>query len=172
MIILKTERLILRLLEKNDKSMIQALLNQASFIENIGDKGVRDLDGALHYISTGPLAMQKALGFSLYCCELKSTGETIGLSGLIKRDEITHPEIGFAFLSKFFRQGFGFESVSSVINYAKNTLGIEVLQAICNPSNKPSINLLSKTGFVFQKKVMLDSAGDEINLYEKVLAID
>ena len=116
--ILETKRLILRLVNSSDKTMILALLNEPNFIKNIGDKDVRDLNSALNYINSGPLTMQSSLGFSLYCCELKETGETIGLSGLIKREGIAHPEVGFAFLSTHCQQGYGFESATAVVNYA------------------------------------------------------
>jgi hypothetical protein len=68
--ICQSQRLVLRTLNEGDASMILQLLNEKSFIDNIGDKGVRDTEGALRYINTGPLAMQKALGYSLYCCQL------------------------------------------------------------------------------------------------------
>jgi [ribosomal protein S5]-alanine N-acetyltransferase len=169
LIILETKRLILRLLADSDQHMILQLLNEPTFIENIGDKEVRNLVDALNYISTGPLAMQKSLGFSLYCCELKSTGVPIGLSGLIKRKGIKHPEIGFAFLTKHCKKGYGFESSNAVVEYAKNVLQIETLQAICNPNNIASSRLLTKLGFSFRNQILLEGVNPQkINLYEIV----
>jgi RimJ/RimL family protein N-acetyltransferase len=166
LIILETERLTLRLLTGSDQHMILQLLNEPAFIENIGDKGVKNLADALNYILTGPLAMQESLGFCLYGCELKSSGEFIGLSGLIKRDSIEHPEVGFAFLAKHCRKGYGFESSNAVLKYAKNVLQISTLQAICNPENIASTSLLTKLGFCFIKQILIEVSPQKINLYE------
>lgn len=166
MVILETERLMLKLLTKNDQKMILTLLNEPTFIKNIGDKNVRNLADAWHYISSGPLAMHNSIGFCLYCCELKQSGEPIGISGLIKREGITYPEIGFAFLDKHCRKGYGFESASAVVNYAKTVLHLNKLQAICNPDNQASSNLLAKLGFEFEKQILLDVNVEKVNLYE------
>lgn len=47
-------RLKLRVLDLSDAEMILALLNEESFINNIGDKAVRNLQDARNYISNGP----------------------------------------------------------------------------------------------------------------------
>ena len=164
--ILETERLILRLLTKNDQQMIFTLLNEPTFIQNIGDKNVRNLADAWHYISNGPLAMQNSLGFSFYCCELKHSGEPIGISGLTKREGVEHPEVGFAFLDEHCRKGYGFESASAVVKYANTVLHFHKLQAICNPDNQASSNLLIKLGFEFKKQILLDVNVEKVSLYE------
>lgn len=163
------ERLILRLLTDDDAPMILSLLNQPSFIKNIGDKGVRNLNDAKNHIAEGPLAMQRSLGFSMYCCQLKTTGETIGLSGLIKRPGIEHPEIGFAFLPQYCKQGYGFESAKATIEYAQEYLRLPKLQAICNPDNNASIALLTKLGFTYIKQLVIPTIDNTINLFERSL---
>jgi len=167
--IIETDRLIIRLLNLSDVEMILALLNEPSFLSNIGDKGVRDLEGAKGYINDGPLAMQDSLGFSMYCCERKYDGKTIGLSGLIKRDGVEYPEVGFAFLQQYCRQGYGIESSTAVIKYAQRNLALTKLQAITNQENLASINLLTRIGFCFKKLIILPNSEDEINLFELAL---
>lgn len=164
--IIETERLLLRLLTVDDAKSILQLLNEASFIANIGDKQVRDVAGAINYINQGPLLMQSTLGFSLYACVLKTTNEFIGLSGLIKREGIDHPEVGFAFFPQFCRQGFGYESANAVINYAFELLQISTLQAICNIENSASNKLLLKLGYNHKGLIRLDGAAEKINLYQ------
>jgi len=167
--ICQSQRLVIRTLNDSDAPMILQLLNEKTFIENIGDKGVRDLEGALRYINDGPLAMQKALGYSLYCCQLSHSNNTIGICGLIKRDGVEYPEVGFAFLSQYCRQGFGLESLGAVVEYALSVLNLPVLQAICNPGNLASIALLQRLGFSFKSLLTLPSIEHEIKLYEKRL---
>ena len=62
---LETERLILRRLSIDDAEFILDLLNQPSFIQFIGDKGVRTFDDAHDYILQGPIASYERNGFGL-----------------------------------------------------------------------------------------------------------
>src|ERR1700730_3379306 len=66
LIVLETNRLVLRQLTCDDAGFILELLNDPSWIEFIGDKGVHDLDAAREYIIRGPLEMYATLGFGLY----------------------------------------------------------------------------------------------------------
>jgi len=164
---IETEQLTLRLLNKSDAPFILELLNEPMFINNIGDKGVRDIEGALDYINQGPLSMHAKLGYCLYACQLKSNGKLIGLSGLIKRDGIHHPEVGFAFIEEYCSQGFGYQSSKAVIEYARAQLDLNTLQAICNPDNKASIGLLTKLGFGYKGEVNLLLNNQKVCLYEQ-----
>lgn len=161
---LQTPRLKLRLLNEDDAPMILSLLNQPSFLKNIGDKKVRNLKDATDYINNGPLKLYQEAGYCMYCCERLIDGKTIGLSGLIKRDGIVHVEVGFSFLEQFQRQGYGSESLQAVIEHAQSTLQLNELNAITNPDNLASINLLAKHGFINQGNVTLPE-GDLVNLY-------
>jgi len=50
MVILETDRLILRQFTTDDAEFILELVNEPSFIQNIGDRGVRTLEDARAYI--------------------------------------------------------------------------------------------------------------------------
>ena len=54
-LILQTPRLRLRELVEDDAPFILELLNEPSFIANIGDRGVRTLDDAVGSIRKGPV---------------------------------------------------------------------------------------------------------------------
>src|SRR4051812_38489649 len=99
MTVLKAERLLLREFNlEADAQFALLLLNQPSFLRFIGDKNVRSLEAARQYILNGPVASYERNGFGLYVVELKDTHVPIGMCGLIKREELPHPDIGFAFL--------------------------------------------------------------------------
>ena len=63
MIVLETERLLLRYLSADDAPFIVALLNDPGWLRFIGDKSVRTLDDARAYLSNGPIAMYAREGF-------------------------------------------------------------------------------------------------------------
>lgn len=165
MLITQSERLNLRLFTQNDAAMILELVNQPNFIKYIGDKNIRTIDDATKYINDVPLAMQTELGFSLYCCELKQSGKAIGMCGLIKRDGIDHPEIGFSILSDYYRQGLIFEASEAVVHHTKKTLALPCLQAIVNPDNDASLSLLERLGFYRLKQITLPE-GDDVILHQ------
>ena len=123
--ILETERLILRRMEVEDAQFIFELVNEAAFIRNIGDKGVRTLEDARNYILNGPVASYAKFGFGLYLVTLRETGEAIGICGLLKRDSLEDVDVGFALLEKFRRRGFAYESAAAVMEYGRNALAIE-----------------------------------------------
>ena len=69
--ILETERLLLRQLSIDDAEFILELLNEPSFIQNIGDRGVRTQAEARSYLLNGPIASYAQNGFGLYLVVLK-----------------------------------------------------------------------------------------------------
>lgn len=166
--ILETERLLLRPFTTDDAPFILELVNDPSFIQNIGDRGVRTLADAEAYIRNGPVASYTRNGFGLYLVALKETDESIGICGLIKRAGLEDVDIGYAFLPKFWSKGYAVESALAVKAYAKDVLGLRRLLAITDPANESSIRVLEKLGFQFERMVRLSQ--DDIDL--KLFAID
>jgi RimJ/RimL family protein N-acetyltransferase len=163
--VLETDRLILRRLFAEDAEFILRLLNEPSWIRFIGDKGIRNVEGARDYILQGPVAMYARLGFGLYLVELKEDGTPIGICGLIKRDSLEDVDIGFAFLPAFWGKGYAYESASAVIDYGKRTFGLTRLAAITSSDNYVSAALLEKLGFTFERMIKLSDDGEEVRLF-------
>ena len=163
--VIETERLLLRQLAIEDAGFILELLNEPSFIRNIGDRGVRTIEGANSYILNGPVASYAKNGFGLYLVKLKETDESIGMCGLIKRDTLDDVDIGYAFLPKFWSKGYAVESAQAVKEYAKNTIGLDRLVAIVDPENEGSIRVLEKIGLQFEKMVRLSEDDIDLKLF-------
>ena len=151
MTVLETERLILRRFNTDDAPFILALLNEPSFLRYIGDKKVRTLEDARQYILNGPVATYENHGFGLYQVELKDSHTPIGMCGLLQREELPQPDIGFAFLPDFWKKGFAVEAAAAVLKDARDRLKLDRLLAIVNPDNETSIRLLEKLGFRFEQ---------------------
>ncbi len=163
--ICETQRLILRPLQKDDSAFIFRLVNEPSFIQNIGDKGVRNLEDAWQYILQGPMKSYEVNGFGLWCVALKNTLTPIGICGLIKRDGLDEPDVGYAFLPEFWSHGYAFEAAARVLDYAKETLDINRVVAITAPDNTASIRVLNKLGLQFEKMVLLPGATTESRFF-------
>lgn len=162
---LKTQRLILRRLNADDAPFILTLLNEPSFIRYIGDKSVRDLEAARQYILNGPVASYDRNGFGLNLVELKDSHTPMGICGLLKRDELPDPDIGFALVPDFWSKGFAFEAATAVLQDARERLHLERILAITSLDNEASINLLQRLGFRFEKLMQLTAGGEQVRLF-------
>src|SRR6187549_3783400 len=124
MCVLETERLCLQHLTADDQAFILKLLNEPGFLQNIGDRGVRSLEDAVGYIEKGPRTSYAKNGFGLYRVSLKESGEAIGMCGLIKRDTLPDVDIGYAFLPRYWGNGYALEAAEATMAYARGTLGL------------------------------------------------
>lgn len=166
--ILETERLILRHVIESDADFVLDLLNQPSFIKYIADRGVRTLDEAREYIETRFTKSYRDHGLGMYMVELKENGAPLGICGLVSRDTLPHPDIGFAFLPQYWSMGYAFESAEAVKNYAHDRLGITRLLAITSKDNENSARLLEKIGLRFES--LHDTGDEELRLFAVDLA--
>ncbi len=166
MIIFETERLRIRHLAEEDAEFILELLNEPSFIQNIGDRNVRTAEDARGYIRNIIKSYEKN-GFGLSCVILKETGESTGMCGLIKRDALEDVDVGYAFLPRFWSKGYAIESVREMLKYGKDKFGLNRIVAIVDPKNQGSIRVLEKAGLEYEKMIRITD--DDIDL--KLLAI-
>lgn len=163
--ILETGRLLIRQLTAEDADFILELVNDPSFIQNIGDRNVRSIADARAYILNGPAASYAKNGFGLSLVVLKETGESIGMCGLIKRDALEHVDIGYAFLPRYWSKGYAVEAAQAMKNYAKEEFGLKHLVAVVDPANQGSIRVLEKIGMDFEKMVKLSEDDIELKLF-------
>jgi len=162
--IIETERLILREISQDDAEFIYSLLNSASFIRFIGDRGVHSFDDAKRFIEDRYRQSYRDHGYGLYTVELKQDGCAIGICGFVRRESLPEPDIGFAFLPQFERQGYGLESARAALRFGCQTLGFKTVLAITTPDNDSSIRLLEKLGFSFASNTN-GPKGEPLNLY-------
>jgi RimJ/RimL family protein N-acetyltransferase len=147
--VLETDRLVLRRFTTDDAGFILELVNDPSFIANIGDRGIRTRDDAVAYLLNGPIASYERHGHGLYLVTLKSTLVPIGICGLLKRIQFEDVDLGYAFLPDFWYQGFATESATAMLEFARTTLKAPRTLALVSPANSRSIRLLEKIGFSF-----------------------
>lgn len=159
-----TERLRLRPITLDDAPFILDLVNQPSWLENIGDKGVRNLDDARDYIRKGPLEMYARHGFGLYCIERGADGAMMGLCGLIKRDTLDDVDIGYALLPQYWGHGYAREAARATLEHGRREHRLQRVVAITSPGNASSARLLESLGFRFERMLPL-TRDDEVKLF-------
>lgn len=161
--ILSTERIQLRWLSDDDSDFIIALLNDPAFIRNIADRGVRNTEDALKYIKK-MRDNYHSQGYGFFLVE-SFQGEKMGIAGIIHREGLSHPDIGFAFLPQYCGKGFAYESSHALKNMAELEWGMNKILAIVSPGNTPSQKLLVKLGLRFDKLIRLTEKDDEVELF-------
>ncbi len=167
MIISETKRLRIRHLQVSDANFIYQLYNQPNFIKYIGDRGVHSPKDAEVFIQKVQDNYQQ-YGFWLYLVERKDNGQEVGVNGLIQRDYLDAPDIGFALTNQFCGQGYAKESSLAILQHSK-VQGHSHLYGITSPNNHVSEHLLKKLGFEFQRQEYFDNSTAPINLFQLLL---
>lgn len=161
--LLRTARLQLLPLTLDDAPFILNLVNQPSWLRFIGDKNVRDLEGAQRYLREGAFALYERHGFGPMRVTL-GDGKPIGMCGLFRRDALPEPDLGFAFLPDYWGAGYAREAAAAVLGHARSVVGLPRVLAITSPDNHASGRLLEHVGFRFRAPMRLPN-GDEVRLY-------
>ena len=163
--IAETPRLELRELTLDDTEFILGLVNEPSFLANIGDKGVRTLDDAQQFILDGPWKRDQKPGYGQLMVELKPDGVPIGVCGLLYRKALDVTDVGCAFLPAYWRQGIASEAASAIMEYGRSTLGVEKIVGLTSKDNLASIGLLEKFGMKFERIVKMSADDPGTALY-------
>ncbi|MEL1264948.1 GNAT family N-acetyltransferase [Pseudoxanthomonas putridarboris] len=160
----------LRLLAMSDASdqdaaMMLRLLNDPGFIRHIADRGVRTLEEARGYLRNGALRGYAEQGYAMYAVQVKATGALAGNCGLVRREGLEGPDLGYALLPEFCGQGYALEAARGVLKDARDRLGLDQVFAIVNPDNAASISLLQKLRFAFERMTQLPGVEREVKLF-------
>lgn len=161
----ETERLLLREFNLMDAAFIIELVNSPGWLAYIGDRNIKTIEQAAAYLMNGPIKSYAQNGFGLYMVELKADSMPIGMCGILKRETLENPDIGFAFLPACTGQGYAFESAAATMVFAKEVLRLPFICAITVPENKASIKLLEKIGLKLVKPVQYKGSDETLILY-------
>lgn len=162
---LETGRLVLRRLELADGPFLVRLLTDPSFLENIGDRGVRNIEDAHRYLREGPHAMYAKYGFGLWHVSRRSDGEPVGMCGLLKRDILPDVDIGYAFLPPHWGQGYAFEAADATLRHGVRKFGLRRVVGVVSEGNAGSIRVLEKLGMRFERMFSMRPDEPDVRLY-------
>lgn len=140
-----TERLQLNLLSADDHAFILELLNTPEWIRFIGDRNIHNREDAETYI-------QKIISnpdINYWIVKLKEDLLPVGIISFIKRENLPHHDIGFAFLQRHTKKGYAYEAVNAVLNDVTNDPAFTEIMATTIKENEQSIKLLEKLGLQF-----------------------
>lgn len=161
--VLETPRLRLSELGPDDAALILRVLNTEGFLRHVGDRGVRDIAQATAYIADGPRASYLRHGYGLWKVEIKASGEAVGICGLVRRDSLPGPDLGYAFLPGYENRGLASEAGAAVLRHGVDALGLPRILAIVSADNAASIRVLEKAGMQDDGEIEID--GNALRLF-------
>ena len=143
--IVRTARLSLRHFSLEDAPFVLRLLNAPGFLQFIGDRGVRSLSDAENYLLTGPMASYAANGHGLNAVVLHDGDICVGMCGILQRETLPGPDLGYAFLPEFTGIGLAEEATRATLKHARDTLHFSEMLAIASailrrPDWPPALN--------------------------------
>lgn len=153
-----------------DTAFVLGLLNDPSFMQHIGDRGVRTLDDTLAYLDNAARTAAAMPGLGSWLVERKGDAVPLGICTLIKRDTLDDVDLGYALAPGYRGAGYAREACQAMLGYARTRMELQRLVAIVSPGNKASLRLLDTLGFTFERHVRLHGDPDELSLYALALA--
>lgn len=162
---LQTDRLYMRWLTEKDAPLMLAIWNDPDFIRHVGDRGIRNLGETRQAMQEGILKLYRDQEMGPYGLFLHDSDEAMGICGLFQRENLEHPDIGYALLPAFGGKGYAFEAAQAVCQHARGHMGLEQLLAIVSPGHDRSINLLEKLGMTATDRIRMPGEDEEVVLY-------
>lgn len=156
MLVLETQRLRLRWFAAADAAFILQLLNEPSWIANIGPRNVTTLEEAQTWIRERLIGNYEKQGFGFWAAERLADGQLMGMCGLVKRDTLPAVDLGYAFLPAYWGQGYAREGAAACLDYARNALGLRRVLAITGPDNLASSRVLEAIGMKHEDTRVLE----------------
>lgn len=166
--ILQTERLYLRALDLEDAAFILELVNSPGWLKYIGYRNINTIEDAQNYLLDGPLKSYSMNGFGLWCIVLKESNAPIGMCGLLKREYLDHPDLGYAILPPYEGLGYTTEITKATLAYIVEILKINTIMAITNVDHVRSIRVLEKNAFVFERFMNMPGEDKPIRLFRLI----
>ncbi|MBU2279775.1 MAG: GNAT family N-acetyltransferase, partial [Gammaproteobacteria bacterium] len=81
-------------------------------------------------------------------------GVNIGLAGLVFREYLGIPDVGYALLPEFSGTGYASEAAITIYHYGKTVLNLPAIVGIVAPDNLASKKILEKIGLVTEKQIL------------------
>lgn len=158
---LESERLLLKPMRREDAPFLLSLMNSPKWLQYIGDRGVRSIEDAEHYIETRVLPQEEKSGLTNYVVIRRTDDVKMGTCGYYDRQGIDGIEIGYAFLEAYEGKGYATEAAKLVYEAAFAIFGLSGLKAITTKDNLPSQRVLEKLGMKLSGTIDL---GEETGL--------
>jgi RimJ/RimL family protein N-acetyltransferase len=159
MLVINTERLLLRSLEIEDAPVLFAYRSREEIFRYHNWQPIIENDAVDFIKKYGFGNNLRIHQWNQFAVTLREDGILIGDCGILLIDQ-NEAEIGYTIAPIYQEKGFASEAVYALITYLFKIFGINKLKAQTIPDNKASIKLLMKMGFQEEDNQDVDIEGD------------
>ncbi|RKN78486.1 GNAT family N-acetyltransferase [Ulvibacterium marinum] len=143
---IETERLRIRPIKLIDAEFIMQLVNSEGWLRFIGNRNISNTIDAKKYIQK--ILDNTKIFYNVF--ELKESQKAIGSVTFLEREGERFPDIGFALLPEFEKNGYTIEASKAYLKEIDTLNEYENIIAITLPDNQKSIRVLRKLGLKYQ----------------------
>ena len=146
---IKTQRLLLRKLENEDRQEMFFLRSDENVLQYIGKEPIVSIEEAEEFIKrmNNLLLENEAIMWGITLME--NPGKVIGTICYWNfKKEHDRVELGYTLHPAFWRRGIMKEAIEAVIEYGFLKMKLHSIEALINPDNIASAAVLESTGFV------------------------
>ncbi|GIO18009.1 alanine acetyltransferase [Oceanobacillus oncorhynchi subsp. incaldanensis] len=166
--VLKTDRLILRNVEKTDLQDIfdyASDLNLTTYLTWRAHQTLADTEGFIEFI----LASNERHMGATWVIVWKENNRVIGTIDLSWNQKHYSAELAYALSRKYWRKGIGTEAVQEIVRFGFEEVKLERIHARCHPKNEASYKLMEKTGMIYEgtlrKSMRRKGKQEDIKIY-------
>lgn len=149
--IFETERLLIRKLIFSDLNQFHLLESNPNVLHYTSGKVKSLHENKIELKNLIESYKKSNNDFWIYAIERKIDARFIGTVALVKH--YNDDEIGYRFLEKYWRNGYGFEICKGLISYCK-MIGIKKIVAFAVDENSASVKILKKLQFIPIEKLI------------------
>lgn len=147
--ILETERLTLRQVTQEDASNLLAYLSDVDVMKYYGLEPFKSINDAFDEISWYKSIFEKGTGIRWGISLKKGQDEIIGSCGFLNRvAQHYRAELGFELSKEHWGKGIASEAIKTVICYGFEQMDLQRIEALIEPPNIPSQNVVERQGFI------------------------
>ena len=160
-IVLQTPRLYLRKIRMADRPAIGSILQDAE-VMYAWEHAFSD-DEVTDWMEQNLMRYDRD-GYSYWAVMEKSTGDLVGLCGLLaeKAGDESDLGVGYIFGKKYWHRGYAQESASACVDYAFRTLGAGHVTAQIRPNNLPSVKVAERLGMTVRSQFLKRYRGKDM----------
>jgi RimJ/RimL family protein N-acetyltransferase len=157
MVIIESERLILRELDMSDETALAAVWGDAEVMKRCGGALSADIIRKVIRINRENCRMH---GYAVFAVVQKSDGALIGAAGCKPdADNPRRAELIYHFGQAYWGRGYASEAVSAYLQWASDSHCMDDIFASALSDNTASIRILEKNGFVQNSFVQYEDTG-------------
>ena len=162
MVILETERLILRMFRESDAEAYAAICADPEVMRYLGEgRALSTLEAWRHMAFL--VGHWELLGYGHFAAEEKSSGKLVGRIGFLNPAGWPGFELGWTLGREFWGRGYASEAARRALKYAFEDLDRDHVISLIYPDNKPSIKVAERLGEKLEGKTEL--FGKEVLIY-------